>query len=163
MSERVSGGGRSLSGDEVDYARRQAELFGAQARWLAQRYGPWGGVVRAGYEPRGGWYGVIGEALTGWWRVAGQDPRLADVRDAISDRATCVAGLAVSAQSGAEEAAGAARPGRVEGAWFRDGVTRMDDQQHALSGLLRTIPIAQAGAPPTPTAILRPPCCGPPR
>jgi small neutral amino acid transporter SnatA (MarC family) len=147
MAERVSAGGRSLSGDEADYARRQAELFGAQARWLAQRYGPWGEVVRAGYEPRGGWYGVIGEALTGWWRVAGQDARLAEVRDAISDRATCVAGLAVSAQSGAEEAAGAARPGRVEGAWFRDGVTRMDDQQHALSGLLRTIPIAQAGAP----------------
>ena len=147
MSERVSGGGRSLSGDEVDYARRQAELFGAQARWLAQRYGPWGEVVRAGYEPRGGWYGVIGEALTGWWRVAGQDARLADVRDAISDRATCVAGLAVSAQSGADEAAGVARPGRVEGAWFRDGVTRMDDQQHALSALLRTIPIAEAGAP----------------
>ena len=149
-AERVSGGGRSLSGDEVDYARRQAELFGAQARWLAQRYGPWGGVVRAGYEPRGGWYGVIGEALTGWWRVAGQDARLAGVRDAISDRATCVAGLAVSAQSDAEEAAGAARPGRVEGAWFRDGVTRMDDQQHALSGLLRTIPIAQAGTTPDP-------------
>ena len=149
-AERVSGGGRSLSGDEVDYARRQAELFGAQARWLAQRYGPWGGVVRAGYEPRGGWYGVIGEALTGWWLVAGQDPRLAEVRDAISDRATCVAGLAVSAQSGAEDAAGAARPGRVEGAWFREGVTRMDDQQHAISGLLRTIPIARAGTPSDP-------------
>jgi small neutral amino acid transporter SnatA (MarC family) len=146
-AETVSSG-RSLSGDEVDYARRQAELFGAQARWLAQRFGPWGGVVRAGYEPRGGWYGVIGEALTGWWRVAGQDARLADVRDAISDRATCVAGLAVGAQSGAEEAAGAARPGRVEGAWFRDGVTRMDDQQHALSGLLRTIPIAEVGVGP---------------
>jgi hypothetical protein len=35
-------------------------------------------------------------------------------------------------------------PGRVEGAWFRDGETRMDDQQHALAGLLRTIPIARA-------------------
>ena len=27
-------------------------------------------------------------------------------------------------------------PGLVEGAWFRDDLTRMDDQQHALSGLL---------------------------
>jgi small neutral amino acid transporter SnatA (MarC family) len=135
-----------LTGDEVAYARRQAELFGAQARWLAQRYGPWGGVVRPGYEPRGGWYGVIGEALTGWWLTAGEEPRLAAQREAIGERATCVAGLAVSAQSGAGDATGAARPERVEGAWFLDGETRMDDQQHALAGLLRTIPIARASA-----------------
>ena len=32
-------------------------------------------------------------------------------------------------------------PDLVEGAWFRDDVTRMDDQQHALSALL-----AAAGA-----------------
>jgi small neutral amino acid transporter SnatA (MarC family) len=32
----------------------------------------------------------------------------------------------------------------VEGAWFIDGETRMDDQQHALAGLLRTIPILEA-------------------
>jgi small neutral amino acid transporter SnatA (MarC family) len=150
MAETVSARARSLSGDEVDYARRQAELFGAQARWLAQRYGPWGAVVRAGYEPRGGWYGVVGEALTGWWLVARQDAQLADLRDAIADRAGCIAGLAVSAQSDAGDASGAARPGRVEGAWLLDGVTRMDDQQHALSGLLRTIPIARARTTPDP-------------
>jgi small neutral amino acid transporter SnatA (MarC family) len=34
----------------------------------------------------------------------------------------------------------------VEGAWFfNDGETRMDDQQHALAALLRTIPIVEAG------------------
>src|ERR671922_402595 len=142
---RFRGRGRPpLTGAEESYARRQAELFGAQARWLAQRYGPWGGVVRAGYEPRGGWYGVIGEAVTGWWLTAGEEPRLAGIRDAIGERATCVAGLAVSAQSDAADAAHSARPGRVEGAWFRDGETRMDDQQHALAALLRTIPIAQS-------------------
>ena len=48
------------------------------------------------------------------------------------------------AQSDAEDAADAARPERVEGAWFLDGETRMDDQQHALAGLLRTIPIVEA-------------------
>ena len=134
-----------LTDDEVDYARGQAELFGAQARLLAQRHGPWGGVARAGYTPRGGWYGVIDEALTGWWLTARAEPRLADLREPIAERATCVAALAMSEQSDAEDAAGAARPERVEGAWFRDGETRMDDQQHALAGLLRTIPIVEAG------------------
>jgi small neutral amino acid transporter SnatA (MarC family) len=133
-----------LTGPELDYARRQAELFGVQARWLSQRSGPWGGLVRGSYEPRGGWYGVIGEALTGWWLTAQEEPRLADLRDPLADRATCIAGLAVSAQSDAEDAANAARPERVAGAWFRDGETRMDDQQHALAALLRTIPIVEA-------------------
>jgi hypothetical protein len=34
------------------------------------------------------------------------------------------------------EAAAAPDRRRAEGAWFTDGVTRMDDQQHALSALL---------------------------
>jgi small neutral amino acid transporter SnatA (MarC family) len=130
----------------VDYARRQAELFGVQARWVSQRFGPWGGLVRGTYTPRGGGYGVISEALTGWWLTAGDEPRLADLRPAITERATCTAALAVRAQSNREDAAEAARPGRVEGAWFIDGETRMDDQQHALAGLLRTIPIVEARA-----------------
>jgi small neutral amino acid transporter SnatA (MarC family) len=137
-------GSPPLTDDEVDYARRQAEAFGAQARWVAQRFGPWGGLVRGTYTPRGGGYGVISEALTGWWLAAQAEPRLADLREPIAERATCVAGLALEAQSDGEDAAGAARPERVEGAWFLDGETRMDDQQHALAGLLRTIPIVEA-------------------
>jgi small neutral amino acid transporter SnatA (MarC family) len=101
-------------------------------------------LVRGSYTPRGGGYGVISEALTGWWLTAQEDPRLADLRDPIAERATCNAGLAVRAQSDGDDAASAARPERVEGAWFNDGETRMDDQQHALAGLLRTIPIARA-------------------
>jgi small neutral amino acid transporter SnatA (MarC family) len=55
-----------------------------------------------------------------------------------------MAGLAVDAQSDAADAAGYANSRRVEGAWLRDGETRMDDQQHALAGLLLTIPIVAA-------------------
>jgi small neutral amino acid transporter SnatA (MarC family) len=134
-----------LTDDELSYARDQSELFGAQARWLAHYHGPWGGIVRGGYEPRGGWYGVVGEALTGWWLTARADARLADLQAPLAERSTCVAGLAIEEQSDAEEAANAAQPQRVEGAWFIDGETRMDDQQHALAGLLRTIPIVAAG------------------
>jgi hypothetical protein len=133
-----------LTAPEADYARRQAELFGGQVRWISARFGPWGGLVRPGGVPRGGGYGVISEALSGLWLVSRADPRLADLRAPIAERALCNAGLAVRAQSDAGDAAGSASPGRVEGAWFRDGETRMDDQQHALAGLLRTIPIVAA-------------------
>ncbi len=133
-----------LTEEELDYARRQAELFGVQARWVSQRLGPWGGLVRGSYVPRGGGYGVLGEALTGWWLTAQEEPRLADLRGAVAERAACIAGLAVRAQADRDDAAGAIRPERVEGAWFRDGETRMDDQQHALAALLRTIPIVEA-------------------
>jgi small neutral amino acid transporter SnatA (MarC family) len=136
-----------LGADELAYARRQAELFGVQARWLSQRHGPWGGLVRGSGLARGGWYGVVGEALTGWWLTAQADPRLGDVRAPVAERATCVAALAVAEQSSADDAANAARPDRVAGAWYRDGETRMDDQQHALAGLLRTIPIVEASPP----------------
>jgi small neutral amino acid transporter SnatA (MarC family) len=141
--------GRSpLTQQEVDYARRQAGLFGGQVRWNAQRFGPWGALVRGGHVPRGGGYGVVNEGLSGLWLAAEKDPRLADLREPIAERATCMAGLAVKAQSDARDAADLARPARVEGAWFRDGETRMDDQQHALAGLLRTIPIVEASARP---------------
>jgi small neutral amino acid transporter SnatA (MarC family) len=137
-----------LSDDELDYAREQAGQFGMQARYLAQLFGPWGALARGGYEPRGGWFGVVGEAVTGWWLTAQADARLADLRGPLAERATCVAGLALEEQSGAEDAQNTSRPEAIEGAWFVDGTTRMDDQQHALAGLLRTIPIAQAsGAP----------------
>ena len=137
--------GRSpLTEQEVSYARRQAELFGGQVRWVSERFGPWGSLVRGPHVPRGGGYGVISEGLTGLWLTARADPRLADLREPIAERAACIAGLAVRAQSDREDAASFKRPDRVEGAWFRDGETRVDDQQHALAGLLRTVPIVRA-------------------
>ena len=139
---------RPLTPDEVAYARRQAELFGSQVRWVSQRFGTWGALVRGPHVPRGGGYGVIGEGLTGLWRVAQAEPRLADLRTQIGERAVCDAGLAIRAQASPGEAARFAAPSRVAGAWFRDGVTRMDDQQHALAALLRTIPIVEAAGTP---------------
>jgi small neutral amino acid transporter SnatA (MarC family) len=141
------GRGEPLTDAELAYARRQAGLFGSQVRWVSQRFGPWGVVVRGPHVPRGGGYGVVGEGLTGLWRVAEADSRLADLRAPLAERATCIAGLAVRGQSDAVEARDAAAPERVRGAWFRDGETRMDDQQHALSALLRTVAIVDpAGA-----------------
>lgn len=140
-----------LTPAEVAYARRQAELFGASVRWVAERLGPWGAAVRGPDVPRGGGYGTISEALTGLWLTARADPRLRSLEQPIAERAECIAGLAIAAQSDRADARRFQRPDRVAGAWFRDGETRMDDQQHALAGLLRTIPIVRAQAQATPS------------
>ena len=87
---------------------------------------------------------MIGEGLTGLWRVAVVEPPMADMRDAIGARAMCIAGMAIDEQIDASEAAAFAAPSRVQGAWFIEGETRMDDQQHALSALVRTMSIADA-------------------
>ena len=134
-----------LTSAELAYARRQAELWGGQARWVQQRFGPWGAAVR-GPVFRGGWYGVMNEGFTGLWRIARAEPGLADIQGSIASRATCIAGIAVHEQASRADAASARSPSRVEGSWFfGDGETRMDDQQHALAALLRTQAVVEAG------------------
>jgi small neutral amino acid transporter SnatA (MarC family) len=126
-----------LTDAELNYARAQAGSFGAQVRWVSQQAGPWGVAVRGTHVPRGGGYGVVGEALTGFWRVAEADDRLADLRQPLADRAECITGLAIDVQ----EREG---PTAVDGAWFIGDLTRMDDQQHAISALLRTTAIVDS-------------------
>ena len=128
----------------IEFVRRQGGLIGQRVRSISQRFGPWGVAVRGTFTPRGGGYGVFGEGLAGLWRAARLDDRLADDRDALADRAVCIVGLAIDAQVSADEATEYAAPSKVEGAWFIGDVTRMDDQQHALSAILMTIPILQA-------------------
>ena len=135
---------RPLAEDELGNAERQAALFGSQVRWVSQQAGPWGVAVRGTFSPRGGGYGVVGEALTGLWLVAEADGRLAGDRKPLAERARCIAALAIDEQRVGSEADAALRPDRVDGAWFVGDVTRMDDQQHAISALLRTIAIVEA-------------------
>lgn len=139
--------GQPLTDDEVEFVRRQGGLIGQRVRSISQRFGPWGVAVRGTFTPRGGGYGVFGEGLSGLWRAAELDERLADERGALADRTICIAGLAIDAQEDATTALEYSEPGKVEGAWFIDDLTRMDDQQHALSALLMTIPILEAGLP----------------
>jgi small neutral amino acid transporter SnatA (MarC family) len=136
--------GTPLTDDELAFVRRQGGLIGQRVRSISQRFGPWGVAVRGTFTPRGGGYGVFGEGLSGLWRAAQLDDRLAHERGQLANRAVCIAGLAIDAQATVQEASAYAAPGKVEGAWFIDELTRMDDQQHALSALLMTIPILEA-------------------
>ena len=115
---------RALMASEAAYARRQAELFGSATRWVSQQLGPWGEVVRGPETPRGGGYGVIGEALTGWWLVARREPGLAELEDPIAERAACIAGAGRRRPIRRRGCGGRRAAELVEGAWFADGETR---------------------------------------
>ena len=153
---RWSPDGADLGDAELDQVLRLAGLFGAQVRYESQRGEGWWTYVTRGRRTLGAGLGTLGEGLTGLWRVAstttGQtNDALADERDDIAERALCVASLLVDRQVDASEAQEELDPDRARGAWFQFGVTQMDDQQHAMSALLRALPITSEPAPGTDT------------
>lgn len=125
--------------DEVqaDYARALGERFGMLIRSESQKDSRPHVVVDP--RARAAGLGVWLEGLASISRVAEVDDRLADMRPALDDRLECGAGILADRQvaDGSEQ---------VRGAWFRDDITRMDDQQHALTGLLASVGLlARAG------------------
>lgn len=129
----------ALTGDDLAYAHRQAGLFGLQARFESQRRDH--GLVRLtrGERALTSGIGTVGEGLGGIERLAEADARFDVDRGALDRRLACVASLLVSRQS---HGGG----GRVDGAWFRAGVTQVDDQQHAISALIAALPVLEPGS-----------------
>jgi len=143
---------RPLPDALVPLLERQAGVLGLQIRWESQRSDGWlNTLVRGGHAIPAG-LGSLGEGIAGLWRVAEADPRLASLAPALGERATCAAGMVASRQVTAAQAASYAEPGRVQGAWFHGGLTRMDDEQHTLSAMVRSLPIAGQARPGRPGA-----------
>jgi hypothetical protein len=116
-----------LTDVEVGYARRLAGYFGYSVRFISQHTGrPLNMFTESGAD-----LGVVGEGAAGIWRAAGQDSRLADLRDDLGARITCLTGTTVRRQTAASDP----NP-RAAGAWFFHGYTQMDDQQHSTGALL---------------------------
>ena len=136
---------RELTTEEITYAGTLATIFGPQIRYASQRTESWFTHRTRGRQTLGAGLGTLGEGSTGLWLAAQLDPGAAGLAAVAAERSRCVAGLLVERQSDAAELEGFGDPGRVEGAWFQFGVTQMDDQQHALSALLNTLPILEAG------------------
>ena len=132
LAEGSEGG---TTGQRGDYARKLAGGCGIVVRTASQREGSWYGSRRRGEDARASGVGTWTEGLAGLWRVAAYDDRLADIKDKTEERLHCIAGILADRQFDAEEAEEYDRPGLVEGAWFHEGETRMDDQQHAFSGI----------------------------
>jgi hypothetical protein len=127
----------TLSDEQLAYARRQAGLFGVQTRFESQRRPA--GIVRRTRGPIAltAGIGTVGEGLGGVWRLAATDPDLDLVRGVVGERLACVAGMLVARQSHSDDP-------RLDGAWFRLGVTQVDDEQHAISALLAALPALEA-------------------
>jgi hypothetical protein len=123
-----------LDEHHVRYARSLSERFGVLVRAESQK-GGWP-LPFIDVTARGAGLGVWVEGLGALAGAAERDDRLADLRPALRARVVCGAALLAERQPDRREAAAWDSPSLVEGAWFRYDVTRMDDQQHALSGLL---------------------------
>ncbi|MDZ7729553.1 MAG: hypothetical protein U5Q44_15910 [Dehalococcoidia bacterium] len=141
--------GLSVMGDwgleehHITYAESLAERFGLLVRSESQRRETLYSSLTRGPEARAAGMGTWVEGLTSLWLLAGEDERLAHIRGDIAERAMCGAGMLQDRQVGEDEAGDYARPDIAAGAWFDEGLTRMDDQQHAISGLMRTRTILQ--------------------
>jgi hypothetical protein len=120
-------GPAELTDGESEYARWLSGYFG----WLVRLESQHTGRILNPFIESGAELGTIGEATAALWGLAGEDPRLADLRGDLGERMGCLAGILVERQ------APVANPDpRARGAWFADGYTQMDDQQHALAALL---------------------------
>ncbi len=132
-----------LNDANVSYARSLSDRFGLLVRAESQRTeSELSKRIRA-RQARAAGMGTWVEALSSLHKLSGDEPRLAELRPALAERTACGVGMLVERQQTAEDAADYPRPELVLGAWFTDGVTRMDDQQHALSALLFGIPALQ--------------------
>jgi hypothetical protein len=118
-----------LSDGQADYAELLYGRFHLLLRSQAQRDN--GGIYSFTHSlyRRGAAVGTWVEGLGALARLARADDRLADRRGAIDAAATCGAGVLVRRQSHGDDP-------RVDGAWYAQGATRVDDQQHPISGLL---------------------------
>ncbi|MBA2336235.1 MAG: hypothetical protein H0V96_00475 [Acidimicrobiia bacterium] len=124
-----------LADHHLAYARELSGQFGVAIRWDSQRSGI--GTVTHPPQPRGAGFGTVLEGSSMLQRLAAFEPRLADLAEPLADRVRCGAARLATAQTMT-----AGGPEAEAGAWFRDGVTRMDDQQHAASAMLWVAPLA---------------------
>jgi len=127
--DEISAWPAELTDEERPYAERQAGLFGLQVRYESQRRAD--GIARLTRGPFAltAGVGTLGEGLGGIHRLAEREPDLAVDRDDVAERLACVAGILVERQTQSDDP-------RLDGAWFRQGITQVDDQQHAISALL---------------------------
>ena len=120
-----------LADHHMDYARLLAGQWGIAVRWESQRNGGIDGLVHAPESIAAG-QGTWLEGIAMMRKLALADERFGDLTNDLGDRLQCGAGRMIAKQ---QTGTGAIE---VDGGFFVDGVTRVDGQQHTLSGLIFT-------------------------
>ena len=125
-----------LAEHHIDYARRLLERYAFLVRFDSQRGTTYGSLTH-GPAPRGSGVGTWIEGLAALHPVTVSDERLVDLAEPTAEALACGAAVLEDRQ---------VEPGpdvdpRAQGAWFYDDFTRMDDQQHAASGLFLARPV----------------------
>ncbi|MET1003182.1 MAG: hypothetical protein ABWZ15_15340 [Acidimicrobiia bacterium] len=118
-----------LGDAEADYARSVYGRFQLLIRWEATKDAGAPYSWTHGPERRAAALGTWVEGQGALARLARVDDRLDDLAGLTLDSTRCGAGVLVERQRDSDDVA-------TDGAWFTDDETRMDDQQHAISGLL---------------------------
>jgi hypothetical protein len=131
--------GWGLNDDHTDYARELYGRFSLLMAVEAQRESGGLAELTRGPERRAAALGTWVEGLAALWRVSQTDNRVDDLADEIKGEAVCGAGILDRRLVHEDEVdPDDGDPTALVGAWFSGGTTRMDDQQHAISGLLYT-------------------------
>ncbi len=112
---------------------RQVWMLGLQVRYESQRVGGITKLTRGDIALPAG-VGTLGEAFGNLFLLDDREGILGDDRAAVLTRAACTTSLLVSRQAPIDPT-----DPLVGGAWFRQGVSQLDDQQHTLSTLLFTL------------------------
>lgn len=125
-----------LEDHHIDYARGLLHRYASFVRFDSQRGTTYGSITH-GPAPRGSGFGTWIEGLAALRTVTQVDARMADLRPGADEALAC--GAARLANDQVDPAPGV--PPEAAGAWFYDDFTRMDDQQHAASGMLGAEPV----------------------
>ena len=129
-----------LADHHIDYARLLAGQWGIAVRWESQRNGGIDGLVHAPETIAAG-QGTWLEGLAMLYELALADDRMADLREPLADRLVCGSGRMIVKQR-----TGTGQP-ELDGGFFVGGTTRVDGQQHVLSGLIFTERLLREGDP----------------
>ena len=118
-----------LGDAEAAYARKLYGRFQLLIRWEATKDAGAPYAWTHGPERRAAALGTWVEGQGALARLARVDDRLDDLEDLTFESTECGAGVLVQRQRASDDVA-------TDGAWFTADESRMDDQQHAISGLL---------------------------
>lgn len=125
-----------LEDHHIDYARGLLNRYASFIRFDAQRGTTYGSLTH-GPAPRGSGFGTWIEGLAELRSMTQVDGRMADLAAGADEALACGAARLAEQQVPASSDT----PPEIAGAWFYDDFTRMDDQQHAASGMLAAEPV----------------------